>query len=344
MRRTASAIERDLDAVLPHVDAVMLLRIQRERFAEMPISDARVRRGLPARPPPLGARAQGCDRHASRSLQSRHGARRLRARVRRLALRATGATTASRSAWPCSIFSSTRARDDGAADPRRPRRRSGERARCVVRRAPARRRRRRDRRAPRADRAEETVVDAAGAVVAPGFVDMHVHLRRAGFSREGDASRPERRRRFAADSPRSPACRTRSPRSTIRRSCAALIRETARAGPLPRLSDRRDHARPRRARALRLRGAGRSRRRRVFRRRRHRRERSVLRDAALRARDVSGAVHLALRARGRASWRATFASPPRRGKAWHIAHVSTARALDADPIGARGVASALPAR
>jgi aspartate carbamoyltransferase catalytic subunit len=33
-------VERDLDAVLPHVDAVVLLRIQRERFAEMPMSDA----------------------------------------------------------------------------------------------------------------------------------------------------------------------------------------------------------------------------------------------------------------------------------------------------------------
>lgn len=36
---TGVSIERDLDAVLPRVDAVMLLRIQRERFAEMPISD-----------------------------------------------------------------------------------------------------------------------------------------------------------------------------------------------------------------------------------------------------------------------------------------------------------------
>jgi aspartate carbamoyltransferase catalytic subunit len=33
-------VERDFDAVLPSVDAVVLLRIQRERFAEMPISDA----------------------------------------------------------------------------------------------------------------------------------------------------------------------------------------------------------------------------------------------------------------------------------------------------------------
>jgi aspartate carbamoyltransferase catalytic subunit len=32
-------VERDFDAVLPHVDAIVLLRIQRERFVEMPISD-----------------------------------------------------------------------------------------------------------------------------------------------------------------------------------------------------------------------------------------------------------------------------------------------------------------
>jgi aspartate carbamoyltransferase catalytic subunit len=33
------AIERDFDAILPRADAIVLLRIQRERFAEMPISD-----------------------------------------------------------------------------------------------------------------------------------------------------------------------------------------------------------------------------------------------------------------------------------------------------------------
>jgi len=32
-------IERDFDAVIPNADAIVLLRIQRERFAEMPISD-----------------------------------------------------------------------------------------------------------------------------------------------------------------------------------------------------------------------------------------------------------------------------------------------------------------
>jgi len=32
-------IERDFDAILPHADAIVLLRIQRERFAEMPLSN-----------------------------------------------------------------------------------------------------------------------------------------------------------------------------------------------------------------------------------------------------------------------------------------------------------------
>ena len=34
------SVERDLDGILPHVDAVILLRIQRERFAAMPLTDA----------------------------------------------------------------------------------------------------------------------------------------------------------------------------------------------------------------------------------------------------------------------------------------------------------------
>lgn len=33
------SIERDFDAILPRADAIVLLRIQRERFAEMPLSD-----------------------------------------------------------------------------------------------------------------------------------------------------------------------------------------------------------------------------------------------------------------------------------------------------------------
>jgi aspartate carbamoyltransferase catalytic subunit len=37
---TGVTIERDFDAVLPHADAIVLLRIQRERFVEMPLSDS----------------------------------------------------------------------------------------------------------------------------------------------------------------------------------------------------------------------------------------------------------------------------------------------------------------
>jgi len=37
--REGVSVERDLDAALREVDAVMLLRIQRERFAELPLSD-----------------------------------------------------------------------------------------------------------------------------------------------------------------------------------------------------------------------------------------------------------------------------------------------------------------
>jgi aspartate carbamoyltransferase catalytic subunit len=38
--RDGVTLERDLDAVLPKVDAIVLLRIQRERFAAMPMDDA----------------------------------------------------------------------------------------------------------------------------------------------------------------------------------------------------------------------------------------------------------------------------------------------------------------
>ncbi len=37
--REGISIERDFDAVLPHADAIVLLRIQRERFAAMPMTD-----------------------------------------------------------------------------------------------------------------------------------------------------------------------------------------------------------------------------------------------------------------------------------------------------------------
>ena len=59
------------------------------------------------------------------------------------------------------------------------------------------------------------IIDAAGKIVAPGLIDMHVHLREPGAKRTR-RSRPARRRRWRADSPRSPACPTPSRRSTRR--------------------------------------------------------------------------------------------------------------------------------
>ena len=50
------SVERDFDAVLPTVDAVVLLRIQRERFAEMPISDREYVAAYPARRAPARPR------------------------------------------------------------------------------------------------------------------------------------------------------------------------------------------------------------------------------------------------------------------------------------------------
>ncbi len=61
------------------VDAVVLLRIQRERFAEMPISDREYVAAYRLDERRLASHAQRSDRHASRPIQPRHGTRRLRA-------------------------------------------------------------------------------------------------------------------------------------------------------------------------------------------------------------------------------------------------------------------------
>jgi dihydroorotase len=55
------------------------------------------------------------------------------------------------------------------------------------------------------DAAGAPIFDASGLIVAPGFIDMHVHLREPGFEH---AETIESGARAAADSPLFAACRT----------------------------------------------------------------------------------------------------------------------------------------
>jgi len=91
MARAGVRVERDLDAVLPELDALMLLRIQQERIASavLPSLDDYARQ-LSARRAAARGAAAGRDRHASGPVQPRRRVRRGRLRVRGLALRAAG--------------------------------------------------------------------------------------------------------------------------------------------------------------------------------------------------------------------------------------------------------------
>src|SRR5436305_2818396 len=62
---------------------------------------------------------------------------------------------------------------------------------------------------------QDAIIDAAGKVVSPGLIDMHVHLREPG-ARRMKRSPPARPPRWPADSRASPAFRTPSRRSTPR--------------------------------------------------------------------------------------------------------------------------------
>ena len=54
------------------------------------------------------------------------------------------------------------------------------------------------------------VVDAAGKLVVPGLIDMHVHLREPGYEYKETIEQGQQRQRQGA-SRRSAACRTRTP-------------------------------------------------------------------------------------------------------------------------------------
>ncbi len=56
-----------------------------------------------------------------------------------------------------------------------------------------------------------TVLHADGAIVDPGFIDIHVHLREPGFEHHRLISNPAHAPQPPADSPPSAACRTRPP-------------------------------------------------------------------------------------------------------------------------------------
>ena len=63
---------------------------------------------------------------------------------------------------------------------------------------------------------EDTVIDAKGKVLMPGFVDMHVHLRDPGFTYKEDIL-TGCEAAAAGGSRRWPVCPTRSPPSIRRR-------------------------------------------------------------------------------------------------------------------------------
>ena len=59
------------------------------------------------------------------------------------------------------------------------------------------------------------VVDTAGCIVTPGFVDLHAHLREPGFEQKGTIA-TETEAALLGGSRRSARCRTRTRRPTVR--------------------------------------------------------------------------------------------------------------------------------
>ena len=179
------AIERDFEAALRQSQAVMMLRIQAERLAGLQLDLEEYKASLPAhRPAPRspGARRHG---HASRPHHSRP--RDHRRRGRRPAVGDPRAGHQRRrhphgGGGAGADYGSKEAAHDGPRHSRRPSDRSRRRRRRAQRHSAQRRPRGRNRRARQAQSRPTAlqVLDATGLTVAPGLIDIHVHLREPG--------------------------------------------------------------------------------------------------------------------------------------------------------------------
>ena len=222
----------------------------------MPLTDAGLHSRLSLRPNAVGEGARSRGDPASRPVQSRHGARRLRARFCGLAIckasasrrldtygrtRLFGTRTALIAASGNVVVAGGRLVDPSTGID------------AISRRSHSRRYRRRDRRTLRSRTRTRSFVDAREARSSrPGSSTCTCICANPGFPKR-KRSRPAPMPPCAADLPRLRACPTPNRRWTIpddrtRRRCGGR-----RPWQVPRVSDRRDHARPPRTRAVRLR-------------------------------------------------------------------------------------------
>ncbi len=178
---TGLRIERDLDAILPRLDAVMMLRIQRERITGALAAGARgLHAALPAQPraaalaererghPPPGA-VQPRDRADRR--RPRRSALALRRASRERRVRADGGARSARQRGTGRRMSKVLVKNGRLVDPLQGIDANRD---VLIENGFV---------SAIGEHLEENgtrVVDASNAIVAPGFIDMHVHLREPG--------------------------------------------------------------------------------------------------------------------------------------------------------------------
>jgi len=185
MRAKAFASERDFDAVLPNVDAVILLRIQRERFVAMPISDEEYVAGYR-----LDRRRLGLLRKEAIVMHPGPYNRGMELDDSVLDFAAGATRVKCTTAWPVRMAvldllvkrEACKVLNDGASHRGRQSRRSAMSLDAVRDGANPQRNRRGDRRAPRNPvKAKPCWTSPARWVRTRFSVDMHVHLREPGF-------------------------------------------------------------------------------------------------------------------------------------------------------------------